>query len=536
MIVSNARAFFFRIPLSSQFTNLYVFLNLTEQFQGYRCYHGLSYNRKQIAFKGIHCLKRKTLNPAWRPISTQSNSKEDCSLDSTMSEPENVAITEQCEREKCVVSIGDSTISSSSLQAENEFGVAEESQVSPGSALQNSFGLADAQKNSNVCKEKLSVSLEVGASVMRFIIGKGNSVANGIAEEMGVKLIFPSSKEDDSIVIEGDSMDAIIKASEKIQAIIDEAVESSALAYSHFISLPLAIHPELVEKLTRFQSTILACSDSKDADGTMDVNLSDEASANVEIDDKTEKAPDVAVKLKVDDTNIVKGDIKDIPLVSYAPKTSKSSTSSGLGIDKSIFIKPKTFHLTVLMLKLWNKRRVQAAKEVLQSVSSELIQVLDSRPLFVRLKGLDCMRGSRVKAQVLYAPVEEIGNEGRLLRACQIIIDAYVKAGLVLKKDSHHKLKLHATVMNTTHRKGVNRRTHNMWKDTFDATAIFKQFGSEPWGDYHIREAHLSQRFLYDENGYYHCCASIPFPKISEVPATSATQVESVEMSMPESV
>ena len=37
-----------------------------------------------------------------------------------------------------------------------------------------------------------------------------------------------------------------------------------------------------------------------------------------------------------------------------------------LGIDRSIFIKPRTFHLTVLMLKLWNKDRVAAASEVLQ--------------------------------------------------------------------------------------------------------------------------------------------------------------------------
>lgn len=49
--------------------------------------------------------------------------------------------------------------------------------------------------------------------------------------------------------------------------------------------------------------------------------------------------------------------------------------------------------------------------------------------------------------------------------------------------------------------------------DSFDARAIFKQFGSEEWGDYLIREAHLSQRFVYDESGYYHRCASIPFPE-----------------------
>lgn len=48
--------------------------------------------------------------------------------------------------------------------------------------------------------------------------------------------------------------------------------------------------------------------------------------------------------------------------------------------------------------------------------------------------------------------------------------------------------------------------------DSFDARTIFKQYGSEDWGDYVIHEAHLSQRFAYDDNGYYHCCASIPFP------------------------
>lgn len=49
------------------------------------------------------------------------------------------------------------------------------------------------------------------------------------------------------------------------------------------------------------------------------------------------------------------------------------------GIEKSIFINPKTFHLTVIMLKLWNKKRVDAAAEVLQvkheSVSAGILRV-----------------------------------------------------------------------------------------------------------------------------------------------------------------
>jgi len=49
--------------------------------------------------------------------------------------------------------------------------------------------------------------------------------------------------------------------------------------------------------------------------------------------------------------------------------------------------------------------------------------------------------------------------------------------------------------------------------DSFDARKIFGQYGSEDWGEYLIPEAHLSQRFVFDDDGYYHCCASIPFPE-----------------------
>jgi len=44
-------------------------------------------------------------------------------------------------------------------------------------------------------------------------------------------------------------------------------------------------------------------------------------------------------------------------------------TLTDLGIEKSIFIKPSTFHLTVVMLKLWNKDRVNAACDVLKVIS-----------------------------------------------------------------------------------------------------------------------------------------------------------------------
>lgn len=55
-------------------------------------------------------------------------------------------------------------------------------------------------------------------------------------------------------------------------------------------------------------------------------------------------------------------------------------TLAELGIEKSIFIKPNTFHLTVLMLKLWNKDRVNAARDVLKVkfLSKEMVLNVDS--------------------------------------------------------------------------------------------------------------------------------------------------------------
>ncbi|XP_024015729.1 uncharacterized protein LOC18024384 isoform X2 [Eutrema salsugineum] len=385
-------------------------------------------------------------------------------------------------------------ISSQSSSVAAEVG----NEVQKSAQCSNSSDVGGVSETASVVSTgKHSASLEVGASLIKFIRGKEGTTQMKIEEEMGVKIIFPSSRNEDHTIVEGGSVDFVTKASERIATIIDEAVRSPSLDYSHFVSLPLAIHPELVDKLVNFQNSILG----------------NHSIAGDEQDDQANKTTSsVAVDLKANsETNQVNVDIKSIPIVSYQrkPKETKSSTLSDLGIEKSIFIKPNTFHLTVLMLKLWNKDRVEAARDVLKSISPSVMDALDNRPLFIRLKGLDCMRGSLAKARVLYAPVEEIGDEGRLLRACQVITDAFVKAGLVLEKDAKQSLKLHATVMNARHRKRKDKRNK---METFDAREIHKQFGNEDWGEYLIREAHLSQRFVFDQSGYYRCCASIPFP------------------------
>ena len=166
--------------------------------------------------------------------------------------------------------------------------------------------------------------------------------------------------------------------------------------------------------------------------------------------------------------NSLAGDKQDVQPVDET----RLYTLAELGIEKSIFIKPSTFHLTVLMLKLWNKDRVNAARDVLKvkRLCSFVLWMVHDIGCFVyrvyllvwwmlwitghcsldlkdwwdndtflffalqfylpngwfthllfRCLVKDCMRGSLAKARVLYIPVEEIGDEGRLLRACSIL-------------------------------------------------------------------------------------------------------------------
>ncbi|KAH9615047.1 hypothetical protein KSS87_003937 [Heliosperma pusillum] len=552
MTVSTLRAVF-RTTDASHFANSFLIINRTKQLQGYKCYHSINRISKETVQKGVFGpmgwnKKRKTGTPVWRQISTQSSSSKEFSVEATVAEPANIANIEQGkiktdEAEATAVSPNITYLNDGLKDSEDALGDSSTASVS-----QNIVGGQDSGKMT-FPKHKHAVTVEVGASVMRFIRGKDGSTQKGI-EEMGVKIEFPPMKMGDSIVIGGDSMDDIAKASQKIQSIIDEAAKNPDLTYSHFISLPLAIHPEFVDKVTRFRSSILGY-DPKYVKGTMectDGNPRTDASVDAGKVDQPEKDLAVGVKLKIrDDINPVKVDIRNIPTVSYAPKATKSATLFDLRIDDSLFLKPQRLHLTVLMLKLWNKERIHAALEVLQ----------------------DLIRGSKERAQVLYAPIEEIGGEGRLTSAClssslafqEIITDAYVKAGLVLEKDAEQKLKhfftvawygilspnprtelsiqegsrvaqylkstyvrLHSTNSDqssdpkqTPRLKNALDHKKNKRGDSFDARGIFQQFGKEEWGEYHIREAHLSQRFVYDDNDYYHCCASIPLPENSQV-------------------
>lgn len=78
-----------------------------------------------------------------------------------------------------------------------------------------------------------------------------------------------------------------------------------------------------------FQNSILGCS-GLGVDENVNSDSSDDCPENEDEDQKLEKGPEVAVELKADNDNErVRVSMTNIPLVSYAPKASESSTLAG---------------------------------------------------------------------------------------------------------------------------------------------------------------------------------------------------------------
>lgn len=114
--------------------------------------------------------------------------------------------------------------------------------------------------------------------------------------------------------------------------VYEQAVKSPNLDYSHFVSLPLAIHPDLVDKLLNFQKSILGSSNANENE-----NLGSDSNGDTSEDEEKGQelvgGSEVAVKLNVENNSeLVKVDLTKIRRVSYPTRALKP-----LGTKEPIF-------------------------------------------------------------------------------------------------------------------------------------------------------------------------------------------------------
>jgi activating signal cointegrator complex subunit 1 len=164
-------------------------------------------------------------------------------------------------------------------------------------------------------------------------------------------------------------------------------------------------------------------------------------------------------------------------------------------VDPKSFMRPCTLHFTLTMLHLHTPSKIVQAQDLLRSLAPKVTSLTQNKPLTVDWGRLQTFQTSLDRASIVYM---EPGPEATkfLKPVGELIRQAFIDAGLVAdEKEEQRPLVLHATLINS--------------RSAFDATKIFA-LKSAAFPPFNVNEIQLSQRFNYDENGYYHCVEAIP--------------------------
>lgn len=163
-----------------------------------------------------------------------------------------------------------------------------------------------------------------------------------------------------------------------------------------------------------------------------------------------------------------------------------------LKLENGAFLKPTSMHFTLTMLHLHSPSNVQRATEILDALAPEIAAITKNKPITVDWSQVTTFHDADItQASIIFAEpgpnskptLQEIGN---------LIRNKFIEAGLVDdKKEESRGLVLHATLLNA--------RPHKI-----NATHVAKLPGAA-LTPLSVNEIHLSQRFNFDSNGFYHC-------------------------------
>ncbi|PNH12215.1 Activating signal cointegrator 1 complex subunit 1 [Tetrabaena socialis] len=168
------------------------------------------------------------------------------------------------------------------------------------------------------------------------------------------------------------------------------------------------------------------------------------------------------------------------------------------GLHESCFMAPQHLHVTLVMLKLYSDQKRHAAQQV-----------------------------------------HDMGPGSRLEALCDLLVDQFAQAGLLLPQDER-KVKLHATVVNTRYRKrapggagaappaaaGGRQQQQREERQPFDGRALLAEHARLDLGIHCLEAAHLSQRGVYGPDGYYRCAGKLSLAVADAAAETDAAGME----------
>ncbi|KAG1050404.1 hypothetical protein G6F43_007316 [Rhizopus delemar] len=155
-------------------------------------------------------------------------------------------------------------------------------------------------------------------------------------------------------------------------------------------------------------------------------------------------------------------------------------------VDPAAFILPANFHITLGVMSLVDQTEVERAVRYLKEEGSKVVNdKLKGRPLDVKLERLGVMQSNPEKAHVLY--IEPQDDTKRLIELCKGLTDKMIEGGFMEREK--RELKLHATIINTTH-------------------CIIQEYGEINFGEIRLDEIHLMKMGrtgpgkTYESQGY----------------------------------
>uniref|UniRef100_H2ZR33 K Homology domain-containing protein n=1 Tax=Ciona savignyi TaxID=51511 RepID=H2ZR33_CIOSA len=174
------------------------------------------------------------------------------------------------------------------------------------------------------------------------------------------------------------------------------------------------------------------------------------------------------------------------------------------GVSKSLFQTAPKLHLTICTLVLLNQEEVQKAKEVLKRCRPRILELLEGNTLDIVLEGLEYMNDDPTEVDVLYGKVRCKDGSDNLQTIVDHLDTTFTDAELSGKQ--YDRVKLHATLLNTTFRKvegAKATRGGGRMRESFDATKILTAFRNFSFGCIRVNEIHISERHSTAANGYY---------------------------------
>ncbi|KAG1883931.1 kinase A anchor protein [Suillus subluteus] len=189
------------------------------------------------------------------------------------------------------------------------------------------------------------------------------------------------------------------------------------------------------------------------------------------------------------------------------------------GVDRGIVIAPRRLHLTLGVMTLENSpassgRTLADAQALLRTLRARVMELLDGHSLCIPLTEMNIMnpdRGNADNAHVLWlGPSLNTEDAQRLKSVSEFVNKAFSDAGFV---QDRRPLKLHCTILNTSHRKPYRQPfsynailTSPFIREFVRTPHDFRDSVKVDFGTWNVDEIQICKMGSYGPEGEYVSC------------------------------